>query len=321
MLNAHNSKHELSIEKFLMKSEEAFFDKVKKDKLSSAASIRSSQRDSIWGTPMPSSYDASRPSSPSGASFAMSGINNGEYSGPLPNGNDVVIMSGLQIALAREVFGWPLYTIIIALGQMLAATSFQITLLSGSNSQTNLQLYVLGGVFLASSIVWYTLFRMKPSVYVLSAPWVFFGLAFFLIGLPSVASKLNVAHEALSSAATWSYAVAAAAAFCFFGLNFGEEAGAATEVWMLRACVVQGSQQIWVAALWYWGYMLDGVGTDNQAPWWIVLIVWPLSVMSFIFAYLMLYGLPGKLILYMEPKRTQLTTVGRLLSPNAAQGT
>ena len=28
MLNAHNSKHELSIEKFLMKSEEAFFDKV-----------------------------------------------------------------------------------------------------------------------------------------------------------------------------------------------------------------------------------------------------------------------------------------------------
>ena len=59
-LNATNSKHELSIEKFLTKSEEAFFDKVKKDKLSSAASIRSSQRDSIWGAP--SSFDYSRPS-------------------------------------------------------------------------------------------------------------------------------------------------------------------------------------------------------------------------------------------------------------------
>lgn len=59
-LNSANSKHELSIEKFLTKSEEAFFDKVKKDKLSSAASIRSSQRDSIWGTP--SSFDYSRPS-------------------------------------------------------------------------------------------------------------------------------------------------------------------------------------------------------------------------------------------------------------------
>ncbi len=178
---------------------------------------------------------------------------------------------------------------------MLAATSFQITLLSGSNSQNNLQLYVLGGVFLASSVVWYSLFRMKPSVYVLSAPWVFFGIAFFLIGLPSVAKVLNVAHVALSSASTWAYAIASAAAFCFFGLNFGEEAGAATEVWMLRACIVQGSQQVWVAALWYWGFMLDGAAQDSLPPWWIVLIVWPLAVMSFLFAYLMLYGLPGEL--------------------------
>lgn len=59
MLNAKNSEHELSIEKFLVKSEEAFFGKVRKDKLDSAASIRSSQRDSVWGTPSPSLY--SRP--------------------------------------------------------------------------------------------------------------------------------------------------------------------------------------------------------------------------------------------------------------------
>lgn len=31
--------------------------------------------------------------------------------------------------------------------------------------------------------------------------------------------------------------------FAFFGLNFDEEAGAATEVLILRACIVQGSQQ------------------------------------------------------------------------------
>ena len=175
---------------------------------------------------------------------------------------------------------------------MLAATSFQITLLGGQSSQTNLQLYVLGGVFLASSIVWYFLFRMKPSVYVLSAPWVFFGIAFFLIGLPTVAKALNVTHVALASAATWAYAIASAAAFCFFGLNFGEEAGAATEVWMLRACIVQGSQQVWVAALWYWGNHLAGASSSSSAPWWIVLIVWPLGAISVLFAYLMLYGLP-----------------------------
>ena len=147
------------------------------------------------------------------------------YSGPLPNDQgEVVIMTGLQIAMAREIGGWPLYTIIIAAGQMLSATSFQITLLSGQNWQTDLQLYVLGGVFLASSAVWYILFRYKPSVYVLAAPWLFFGLAFFFIGLPSVASALHPAHDILTSLATWSYAVASSAAFLFFGLNFGEEA-------------------------------------------------------------------------------------------------
>ncbi|KAJ3541757.1 hypothetical protein NM688_g6042 [Phlebia brevispora] len=296
-LNPHNSKHELSIEKYLMKSEEKFFDKVKKDKLSSAASVRSA-RDSTWGTSAPSSFapsfDHSRPSSPSTSGFTP-GIGAGVdgYSAALDNStNDVVIMTGLQIAMSREIGGWPLYTIVIAAGQMLSATSFQITLLSGQNWQTNLQLYVLGGVFLASSAIWYVLFRFKPAVYVLSAPWVFFGIAFFLIGLPSVATALHPAHDALSSVATWSYAVASSAAFVFFGLNFGEEAGAATEVWTMRACVVQGSQQIWVAALWYWGHELNGASTSNTTPWWIVLIVWPLAVISLVFAYVMLYGLP-----------------------------
>ena len=133
-------------------------------------------------------------------------------------------MSGLQIAMAREIGGWPLYTIVIALGQVLSATSFQITLLSGQGSQNNLQLYVLGSVFLAASAVWYPLFRLKPSYWVLSAPWMFFGIGFFLIGLPSLTASLHPAHTILSSVATWCYAVASAAAFLFFGLNFGEEA-------------------------------------------------------------------------------------------------
>ena len=101
-LNSHNSKHELSIEKFLTKSEEAFFDKVKKDKLSSAASVRSSQRDSVWGTPAPSTFDHSRPSSPMGASSFVPGADG--YSGPIPGENGEVVMTGLQIAqrIARQ---------------------------------------------------------------------------------------------------------------------------------------------------------------------------------------------------------------------------
>lgn len=58
-LSPNNSKGELSIERFLVKSEEAFFERVKKEKISSAASILSSKRDSIWH--LPSLYYESRP--------------------------------------------------------------------------------------------------------------------------------------------------------------------------------------------------------------------------------------------------------------------
>ena len=113
----------------MTKSEEAFFDKVKKDKLSSAASIRSSQRDSVWGTP--SSFDYSRPSCRnmqsvtaclvltrllSAPSFAPStGLTGATHDVPP---EEVVVMTGLQIAMSREFFGWPYYSIVMAAGQV-----------------------------------------------------------------------------------------------------------------------------------------------------------------------------------------------------------
>ncbi|KAF8550287.1 glycoside hydrolase family 13/glycosyltransferase family 5 protein [Imleria badia] len=283
-LSSDNSKGELSIERYLVKSEEAYFDRVRRDKLSSAASYISSHRESTWSM----ADERSRPTTP-GMLSTHPFVDGGEM---LPYGGDVVIMNRVQIAMARKVFGWPLYTIVIALGQMLAANSYQMTLLTGQNYQNDLQLYVLGGVFLASSFVWYALFRFKPSVYVLSAPWLFFGIAFFMIAIPTLTPSLAKSHTIVSDLATWCYAISSSAAFAFFGLNFGEEAGAATEVWALRACLVQGSQQIWIAALWYWGSTLNGSQPGNMSPWWIVFVLWPLSLMSFIFAYLMLRGLP-----------------------------
>jgi alpha-1,3-glucan synthase len=107
---------------------------------------------------------------------------------------------------------------------MLAANSYQMTLFTGQNYQDDVQLYVLGGVFLCSSFVWYSLFWWRPSVYVLSAPWLFFGIAFFLIAIPSLSPSVAQTHTILSDLATWSYAVSSAGAFAFFGLNFGEEA-------------------------------------------------------------------------------------------------
>ena len=177
---------------------------------------------------------------------------------------------------------------------MLSATSYQIVLLSGMNGQTDVQLYILGSIFFGASVVWYLLFRFKPAIWVLSIPWFFFGVAFLLIGLPYIPKSLLPGHDIVSSVATCAYGIASAAGFAFFGLNFGEEAGAATEVWILRACIVQGSQQIWVAALWYWGDKLNNAIPGTIAPRWIVGIVWPFSVLSFSLMFLLLRGLPGK---------------------------
>lgn len=135
-LSSDNSKGELSIERYLIKSEEAYFDRVRKDKLSSAASYISSHRDSVWSShgtledrsictclffsmswqPRADKH-AAAPGTPSTHPFGESDI--------LQYGEDFVIMNRVQIALARRIFGWPLYTIIIALGQ--ASCLFFIT--------------------------------------------------------------------------------------------------------------------------------------------------------------------------------------------------
>jgi glycogen synthase len=139
--------------------------------------------------------------------------------------------------MSREIWGWPCtrsslvlakYVMLLLLAfflssqmqQMLSATSFQIALLSGQNWETNLQLYAVGAVFLIASTVWYTIFRTKPSVYVLAAPWIVFGIVFFMIGLPSLVQAFVPGHRAIANTATWSYAVRSAAAFLFFGINF-----------------------------------------------------------------------------------------------------
>lgn len=103
-----------------------------------------------------------------------------------------VPMTRMQIFMNRSIGSWPLYTIIMSIGQLLSAvsvyfvslplyytklcgvlqTSFQLTLLTGNNSQTNTDLYIIGAIFFVASLSWYILFRMRPSLYVLSLPWV-----------------------------------------------------------------------------------------------------------------------------------------------------
>ncbi|KAG6369905.1 hypothetical protein JVT61DRAFT_13370 [Boletus reticuloceps] len=88
-LSSDNSKGELSIERFLIKSEEAYFDKVRRDKLSSAASYISSQRESAWGSHGLSVADErSRPATPGTPSTHPHGDG-----AMLPYGGNIVIMN------------------------------------------------------------------------------------------------------------------------------------------------------------------------------------------------------------------------------------
>lgn len=114
-----------------------------------------------------------------------------------------------------------------------------------------------------------------------------------LIGFPSLRGVFTSPRVTITRVATYCYAIASAGGFLFFGLNFGEEAGAATEVWITRACIVQGLQQIWVSALWYWGYTLNGTDPKTYVvPRAIMYVVWPLAVLSLAFSYLLFFGLP-----------------------------
>ena len=52
----------------------------------------------------------------------------------------------------------------------------------------------------------------------------------------------------------------------FFALNFGTEGGTPAQSWAFRACVIQGSQQLSVAALWYWGSALTASSNAGFSP-------------------------------------------------------
>lgn len=141
-LSSDNSKGDLCIEKFLIKSEKAFFDEIKKDKMT-AQSMRSS-RDSYMHSRAPSMIDGFRPecergfftgrtqsADPSSAPYSMSGhghdgepdhYGGNDMYGDEPPSHDKP-MTRLQILMQRTIFGWPLYTIVISLGQLLSAVS------------------------------------------------------------------------------------------------------------------------------------------------------------------------------------------------------
>ena len=111
-----------------------------------------------------------------------------------------------------------------AQGQIIAANSYQITLLTGEVGQAAEKLYTIASIYLVSSILWWFMFRRLKSVYSLSIPFIFYGLAFLFVGLSPLVNSIS-GRGWVQNVATGFYATAASSGSIFFALNFGDEGG------------------------------------------------------------------------------------------------
>ena len=101
--------------------------------------------------------------------------------------------------------------------------------------------------------------------------------------------------------ATALYAIASASGSLYFALNFGTEGGTPAQSWAFRACVIQGSQQIFVAALWYWGSTLTASSNAGGLSSSVLLtsspkitgITTPIAIFLWSIALILLWGLPN----------------------------
>ncbi len=92
-------------------------------------------------------------------------------------GEDYKPPTGLKKWMQMRIGDWPLYSFFLAFGQIIAANSYQITLLTGEVGQTAEKLYVIASIYLVTSIGWWFVFRGFKSIYALSVPFIFYGLA------------------------------------------------------------------------------------------------------------------------------------------------
>lgn len=262
-LNGKTSEDVLCIEEYLVKSEKQWFGKLRAAELgrnSLATTKHNSPSPSIFysdrgaRSPAPSILDDrnfAHSTAPTGATTPQSTETVDEFL----LGTNYQPPTGLKHLLRQKVGDWPIYSILLAFGQIIAANSYQITLLSGSVGQTASKLYVIASIYLLASLAWWFLYRRLQTVYVLSLPFAIYGLAFLLIGLAPLGPGI-AGRGWIQNVATGLYAVASASGSIYFAVNFGDEGGAPVTAWTFRACVIQGTQQIYVVALWYWGNAL-----------------------------------------------------------------
>jgi len=239
--NAKTSVNALSIEEYIVNSEKEWFNKFHVASLrgSRAPSAAPTRRTSFDGDTIVEEIPHIEATTEYDALF----------------GEDYVAPTGCRKLLQRKIGNWYLYCFLLAFGQIISASSYQLTLLTGAVGEPADKLYVLCSIYLAFSFIWWILYRTTKAIYCLSAPFGFFGACFLLLGLSKCATTASSRSWMFDVAAGLYTAGSAAGAF-FFSLNFGTEGGTPSQIWAFRACVIAGTQNLLIAFLWYWGSYL-----------------------------------------------------------------
>ena len=220
-LDGKNSETTNCIEEFLVKSEKTWFNNFRNAKLGrhrdGLYSGRTSRRSSFQGEV--DGFEMESDTHSDGASLADEFLLGKEYKPP----------TGIRKYMQVRIGDWPAYAYVLAAGQIMAANSYQITLLSGEVGQTASKLYAIASIYLVTSVMWWLLFRRFASRLSLSLPFFFYGLAFLLIGVTPYTSATG--RTWINNMGAAFYSLASSSGALFFALNFGDEGGA-----QIKAC-------------------------------------------------------------------------------------
>jgi alpha-1,3-glucan synthase len=137
--------------------------------------------------------------------------------------DDYVRPSILKRWLRTRVFDWPIYSMFLAIGQIMAANSYQIVLITGGNTgNETLKIYIVSTIYLIGSLIWWFMYRRLKPRFVLSVPFAFYGMAFAIIGFAPFI-PYGAGRDWARNIATGCYATASASGSLYFALNFGDE--------------------------------------------------------------------------------------------------
>ncbi|KAL4758187.1 alpha-1,3-glucan synthase Ags1 [Aspergillus foveolatus] len=301
-LNGSNSESQLCIEEFLVKSERRWFNKFRDARLgrlrSPTPSVFRDNHSHGRGSPDGSMYVDEAGHRNSGDAVHDNGSDDTDDEFLL--GKDYVPPTGLKKWMQIKIGDWPVYTLFLALGQIIAANSYQITLLTGEVGQTAEKLYGIATTYAITSALWWLVFRYFKSIVCLSTPWFLYGIAFLFIGSAHFESD-SFTRGWIQNVGSGFYAAASSSGSIFFALNFGDEGGAPVSKWIFRACVIQGIQQVYVIVLWYWGSTMayqssQGLLTaDNKISntWKMTAICYPIAMLLWAIGLLLIFGLPN----------------------------